>query len=139
MKYEGLDSIAAIGLIFTLPQLILGCYNYPEIKDRCNGVTCRDYENLDQLDPSFCESGYCDFSVCLPRPSRPFPTWATILITVVSSFVVFILLALVYRHCRIKRLKKAEAQFLAGNQTVAAGATPIIIDSVPYNYIPPQA
>ena len=137
MKYEGLDSIAAIGLIFTLPQLILGCRTYKAPEDRCNGVSCLDDQNIYYLDPTIvCESGYCKFDVCLPRPSIPFPTWATILITVVSSFVVFILLARVYRHCRIKRL---QAQLLAGNQTFAAGDTPIIIDSVPYNYIPPQA
>ena len=135
MKQKAIDSIAAVfGLIFILPQLALGC-NTSIYSDfgRCNGVSCRSTIFGDD-DATTCESGFCAFGIC---ETSPLPTWAILLIAGVS-FVIVVSIGLVYRHCRIKRLKKAEAQFLARNQMVAAGAAPMIVNHVPHQYMPLQ-
>lgn len=138
MKQKAIDSIAAIGLLFILPQLTLACNNSTySYSGRCNGVSCRNPSSgkfEDKYDAGTCESKFCSFGIC---EALPLPIWAILLIVGVSTVIV-ISLGLLYRHCRIKRLKKAEAQFLARNQMVAAGAAPMIVNNVSHHYIQPQ-
>ena len=81
-----------------------GCNNYNYGYNRCNGQYCPN-------DASVCQSGFCSFYEC---KTLPIPVWAVVAI-VFGVTLVIIILGLVYKRCRINKLKRQEAEFLARN------------------------
>ena len=96
MKQVALESIAAIGLISMLPQVVLGCtysysYSYYSNYDLCNGSVC----SWD----SDCASNYCNYGYC---SNYQLPPWAITLIVFFSLFIFFSIIG----ACRRRRIAK---------------------------------